>query len=371
MMVELNGAVPELDRTPVVLEKNFLVIESETLPILFSKSRAAAFGVLPAVKKSVLGDPVVARVINSLINSPEHAVAIVDGGSAFYYVKPTSDILPLNVRLYLDIRVPEEVGPLAVNFKKASDRYRQAERKLQEVIAERGRLLDRVYADASSADKLAKLADDEESLRKRFKQYRLEAKASWDALSDKLSALGLGWLLRKLPDGTVRVQVPLLRQEVTATVYGSAESSAGYIYRSVLRLIGRRERNGLFYSYAVSRLVRWINRARLEGRSDALIWFRPFLKFRAGEAFEVRLSLDGVSPGIAVFSAPSMPDLEVLSRLIANNVKRIFGDILEIREEDVMDVLGGISAVGESSVHVPVGIRATITFQPKQTGVNP
>jgi hypothetical protein len=68
-----------------------------------------------------------------------------------------------------------------------------------------------------------------------------------------------------------------------------------------------------------------------------------------------------------------MPDPDTLSQLIPANIRHVFGDNIIVREEDVMDALGNIRAIGESSIQLTVGLKAVIDFQPQiqQVGEQP
>jgi len=242
VIVRLNGTIPdELGRTVVLLEPEYIIFEEDKLPVILRKSRSASFGVLPAVKKEVLESAEVGRILSRFADSPDHVVAVADGTPVSYNVSPTTDILPIHVKLYIEAAVPESVGPSAVAFKKAVEEARKLNKRLGEIGVERSRLLDRLNVARELAPQLSRLAEEEADLKHRFKQALAERKAAWAELSKKMDELGLSGLLKKVPDGIFKVYIPLLletapplrRASYTAGLYGSsATGSRASIIRS-------------------------------------------------------------------------------------------------------------------------------------------
>ena len=373
MMVRMDGASDELGRTVVVFDPDFVVIEAEKMPALLSKSRAAAFGVIPAVCEEALRDQRAREVLERYIGSPDHILALVNGMKHVkgrqYYVKPETDILPIHIAFFLEPQVPEEVGPLSTSFKSASDAFKAINQRLSQIGSERALLLDRLHVDGEAAPRLAQLADEEASLRRRLRQAYADRKAAGEALWGRLRSLGVDKIVQKLPDGMVTVHVPLIRQDVAATVSGSARGAAGFVYGRVTEVIGYRERDRLQRVLALSRLVRAINAARRSGRAEASIWIRAFLKVSARERFVVMFSLRGGGQGINLVDYPFMPDFETLSQLIPASLRNVYGDALEARAEDVMGLIDKIKPIGDSGVMLPVGLKAVIDFKPKLQAV--
>jgi hypothetical protein len=370
MIVRLNGTVPdELGRTVILLEPEYIIFEEDKLPVILRKSRSASFGVLPAVKKEVLESAEVGRILSRFADSPDHVVAVADGTPVSYNVSPTTDILPIHVKLYIEAAVPESVGPSAVAFKKAVEEARRLNKRLGEIGVERSRLLDRLNVARELAPQLSRLAEEETELKRRFKQALTERRAAWAELSKKMDELGLSGLLKKAPDGIFKVYIPLLKQEITAGVRGSAASAAGFIHRRALRLLGYREPSQHYKVYAVSRLVKDLNAARQNGRSESAIWFRPVLRFVAGDRFTAHLSLNGRTKGVTILEEQTMPDPDTLVRLIRENILQAFGGDLEVRDVDVERLLGGIKPIGETTLPLPVGLKISITFKPKEVKI--
>jgi cell division protein ZapA (FtsZ GTPase activity inhibitor) len=366
VIVKLNGGMlEELDRTVVLLKPKYILIREGELPALLKKSRSIAFGVLPAVRSGSLGFRKAKRVLSCFAESPDHIIAIVDDAIQVKYdVSSMSDILPLHIRLYLELKVPEEVGPLALAFKRADAEAKELKKRLSKVSTERAIILDRINVERELAPKLSQLAEEESSLRRRLQQTLMERRSAWAALSKSLEAVGFSYLLGKFPAGMLNVSIPLLKRELEVNVKRSAASAALFIYRHVLKLLGLRRPRGLFEDMALHRLIRDINLARVCGAAESAVWVVVPLKVRAGERFTASLSLSGNSDGTLVINESCMPDVEALPQMISDMVRNVFSGELVVRAEDVEKVLGHIKPVGESIILLPVELRAVLSFKP-------
>jgi hypothetical protein len=371
VIVRLNGSLPEeVGRTVVLLHPKYILIREDDLPTILGKSRSVAFAVLPAVGEGILERHEAGRVLSRFAESPDHVLAVADGGTPIkYHVHPTTDILPLHVRLYLEPGVPDAVGPLVLAFKRADAEVKELQRRLGEVSTERALIFDRVNVEGELASRLPQLADEEASLRRRLKQALMERGAAWKALFESLEAVGLSHLLGKLHDGVLKASIPLLKYELEAGVKHSAASAASLIYRHVLKLMGHRKRHGLFEEYALHHLIRDINLARVRGTAESAVWVRTLLKVRAGERFTAYLSLNGNSDGICIIDAPCMPDIETLPRAVSDAVRGAYGGTIVVRAEDVEKLLGHIKPIGESAILLPAGLKAVVSFKPAEAEI--
>ena len=374
-MVRLGDGIPdELGRTVVLLEPSYVIIEGDKLPTLCVGERSSAFSVLPAVDNYVIQNRQAYMIVKPLLESPEHILAVLGNGvEGVYRINAYTDIMPINVRLFLEPSVPIDIGPLALEFKKASEYVRRLERRLSAIQDERALLLDRVHADPGAGLKLSELANEEQSLRRSLHEALSRRRAAGNTLWNSLKRFGLENILIRLQPGQGQVSIPLLNQSIPYTVGRRAEITAKHVYRHVCGLIGYRPNYDIHTISAIARLVKDINMARCNGRSEAWIWIRSILRVKSGERFGVMFSLNGRSRGVSIIDSPFMPDPDTLSQLIPANIRHIFGDNIIVREEDVMDALGNIRAIGESSIQLTAGLKAVIDFQPQiqQVGEQP
>ncbi|MEM2270561.1 MAG: hypothetical protein QXP93_07085 [Nitrososphaerota archaeon] len=211
----------ELDRTILLMTPLFVRYRLGTVRFLriLSSSRSRAFDVLVALLEEAIKEDEEMRGVLSRAEGSnttllliegrgrdEHAIAhgLYQKGISAYALTHTTLIsfLPVNLQLFLDPEVPEDVGALASRFGRVARRLAQVSNRLERLNVERRRAEKR--RDSRTVKKLdeeiATLSKERDDLITSLQNLKAE-------LKDSLKKLGIGDLTSLPEKGRVRVEV--------------------------------------------------------------------------------------------------------------------------------------------------------------------
>ncbi|MEM2693897.1 MAG: hypothetical protein QXW56_10500 [Nitrososphaerota archaeon] len=211
----------ELDRTILLMTPLFVRYRLGTVRFLriLSSSRSRAFDVLVALREEAVKEDEEMRGVLSraegvgttllLIDGrgrDEHAIAhdLYQKGISAYALTHTTLIsfLPVNLQLFLDPEVPEEIGALASRFGRVARRLAQVSNRLERLRVERRRAEKR--RDQRTVKRLdeeiSTLTEERNGIIAKLRELKAELKGS-------LEKLGIGNLTSMPEKGRVRVEV--------------------------------------------------------------------------------------------------------------------------------------------------------------------